>query len=82
MGKRVLVHCEGGLGRSPSFVAAYLVFKGHSAEEAVDLIKNKRHGAFYGGDSIHIPTIKRFQAGLADKMLQIAKLAESDNPCK
>jgi protein-tyrosine phosphatase len=81
LGKRVLVHCEGGLGRSPSFVAAYLVFKGHSAKEAVDLLKKKR-GAFNGADSIHIPIIKRFQTGLADKMLQIAKLAESNDPCK
>jgi protein-tyrosine phosphatase len=35
--RRVLVHCGAGLGRSPSFVAAYLIFKGYSVEEAINI---------------------------------------------
>lgn len=81
-GKRLLVHCGGGLGRSPSFVAAYLIFKGYTAEEAVNLIKKKRRGTFEGGDNIHITRIKKFQIELASAQPKIKKLIESDNPCK
>ncbi len=33
--RRVLIHCKMGLGRSPTLAAAYLVWTGLSAEEAI-----------------------------------------------
>jgi protein-tyrosine phosphatase len=80
-GRKVLVHCGGGLGRSPSFVAAYLVFKGFTWDGAVNLIKEKRRGTFETGDNIHIPRIRKFQMELAVKLPEIRKWIESDNPC-
>jgi len=59
-GRKVLVHCGEGLGRSPSFIAAYLVFKGYDAKEAIDLIRNRHRGSFEGGDRVHIPRIEQF----------------------
>lgn len=82
LGKRVLVHCGEGRGRSPSFVAAYLIFKGCSAEKAVGLVKKKRSGCFEGRDGIHVPRIKKFQMELSSNLLKIKKLIEVDDPCK
>ncbi len=42
MGKKIYVHCQNGHGRAPTLVAAYLVEKGSSLEEAEDFIKSKR----------------------------------------
>lgn len=36
------VHCERGHGRAPTLVAAYLIAKGMSVEEAIKFIKKKR----------------------------------------
>ncbi|MEM2094067.1 MAG: dual specificity protein phosphatase [Candidatus Bathyarchaeia archaeon] len=80
LGGRVLVHCGAGLGRSPSIVAAYLVYRGYSSEEAVGLIKMRRRGAFEGNDVVHIPNIKRFQRRLTDVKLQIERLIEYEVP--
>lgn len=42
----VLVHCKGGINRSPAVIVAYLVrFCGFSMEEALMHVKNKRKGA-------------------------------------
>lgn len=41
-GKKVYVHCKNGHGRAPTLVAAYLVKKGKSPEEAAAFIKSKR----------------------------------------
>lgn len=40
--KKVYVHCKNGHGRAPTLVAAYLIKKGKSAEEAVQFLKAKR----------------------------------------
>jgi hypothetical protein len=40
--KKVYVHCKNGHGRAPTLVAAYLVKKGSTAEEAINFIKSKR----------------------------------------
>jgi len=37
-GGRVYVHCQGGLGRSPTMVAAFLINEGRSLEEACRMI--------------------------------------------
>jgi protein-tyrosine phosphatase len=42
MKKKVYVHCKNGHGRAPTLVAAYLIKKGMTAEEAIRLIKEKR----------------------------------------
>ena len=44
--KRIGVHCVAGLGRAPFFVAIALVNNGCSPQNAIDLIRNKRPGAF------------------------------------
>jgi atypical dual specificity phosphatase len=41
-GKKVYVHCKAGRGRSATIVACYLISKGWSAEEAQDLLIQKR----------------------------------------
>jgi len=42
---RVLVHCNAGIGRSPSIVVCYLCEVGFGFEEAVRLVKAKRPDA-------------------------------------
>lgn len=44
-GKRVLIHCAGGMNRSGLLVAAALVRNGMGAEEAIELIRARRPGA-------------------------------------
>ena len=51
-GKKVYVHCKNGHGRAPTLVAAYLVKKGKTPEEAEGLIKTKR-------PSIHLEDVQR-----------------------
>lgn len=40
--KKVYVHCALGHGRSPTLVAAYLISKGKSVEDAIETIKAAR----------------------------------------
>jgi len=42
---KVLVHCNAGIGRSPSIVVCYLYEIGFGLEEAVKLVKRKRPDA-------------------------------------
>jgi protein-tyrosine phosphatase len=44
-GKRVLIHCAGGMNRSGLLVAAALIRTGMRAEEAIELIRARRSGA-------------------------------------
>jgi atypical dual specificity phosphatase len=44
-GRRVLVHCLGGYGRTGTVVACYLVHCGLGAQEAIDGIREKRPGS-------------------------------------
>ena len=39
-GKKVLVHCRFGIGRTGTFVAAYLMSKGHSLRAAIRKMKH------------------------------------------
>ena len=41
----ILVHCQGGLGRTGTMGAAYWIWKGFSAEEALARIRQVRPGA-------------------------------------
>ncbi len=42
MKKKTYVHCQNGHGRAPTVVAAYLIKKGKSVDEAIEFIKAKR----------------------------------------
>ena len=44
--KRIGVHCLAGLGRAPFFVALAFVNNGCSPQNAIDLIRKHRPGAF------------------------------------
>lgn len=44
-GRRVLVHCQGGLGRSPCFATALLMAEGLSLAEAFEKVKAARTAA-------------------------------------
>jgi len=46
----VLLHCNAGIGRSPSIAVCYLYEIGFSFEEAVWLVKSKRPGAVPHGE--------------------------------
>lgn len=39
---KIYVHCRNGHGRAPTLVAAYLMTRGKSVEEALEFIKSKR----------------------------------------
>ena len=41
-GKNLVVHCMGGLGRAPTFVATCLIYAGLTAEEAIKLVQKAR----------------------------------------
>lgn len=73
-GRNVLVHCGAGMGRAPSFVAAYLLFKKESkdAKSAIELIQKRRPGCFEDCDEIHIPRLIEFEKKLPAKRAQIA----------
>lgn len=42
-GKTVYVHCLGGIGRTGTVVGAYLVRRGMSGEQALEMIRQLRH---------------------------------------
>jgi atypical dual specificity phosphatase len=44
-GERVAVHCGGGLGRTGTLMACYLVRRGASAEEAIAQVRRARPGS-------------------------------------
>ena len=46
----ILVHCQGGLGRTGTMGAAYWIWKGLSAEEALARIRQVRPGAVESPD--------------------------------
>lgn len=50
--RKIYVHCKNGHGRAPTMVAAYLIRKGMSAGEAIELIASKR-------PTIHIEDTQR-----------------------
>jgi protein-tyrosine phosphatase len=52
--KVILVHCKGGINRSPAFVVAYLAkYCEFSLEEAVIHVKSKRKGARFQPHYVH-----------------------------
>ena len=41
-GKRVMIHCVGGLGRSGLLAASYLIRHGHKPADAIALVRQAR----------------------------------------
>jgi atypical dual specificity phosphatase len=44
-GKAVLVHCQGGYGRTGTMLACYLVSQGWEAEKAIAEVRSRRPGS-------------------------------------
>jgi protein-tyrosine phosphatase len=44
-GKKILVHCGAGYGRTGLFLACFLVSQGMNAQAAIDLVRRKRPGS-------------------------------------
>jgi len=55
-GKRVLVHCAGGINRSGLLAAATLIRDGMGAEEAVDTVRSRRAGALNNLEFVRLLT--------------------------
>jgi atypical dual specificity phosphatase len=56
----VAVHCEGGLGRTGTAIAAYFIHKGMSARDAIRLVRSKEPSAI---ETIHqINFLEDFEA--------------------
>jgi atypical dual specificity phosphatase len=63
--KPVLVHCAEGKGRTGTVLAAYLVYKGLSTEDAIEKVRRKRPGSIENSDQEN--AIRMFERTLRPK---------------
>ena len=66
--KRIGVHCLAGLGRAPFFVALAFVNNGCSPQNAIDLIRKHRPGAFNLAQAYFILEFKGKQKGQSNNV--------------
>lgn len=68
LGRNVLIHCQEGISRSPSFTAGYLCLtQGISIQEAVSMVKSKRCVA--SPDPIFLASIDDFVRTRLDRIM-------------
>lgn len=60
-GRRVLIHCAGGINRSGLLSAAALIRDGMSATEAIETVRSRRSGALNNREFVRLLT-KSFRA--------------------
>jgi len=57
-GRAVVVHCQAGQGRTGLVLAAYLVYEGMSAEDAIARVRTLRPGSIETAEQLQL--VKRF----------------------
>ncbi len=70
-GRKVLLHCKAGIGRSPTCATAYLVHCGTSLAEAKQMVEGKRQ-VWVGRDAEY--------AGMLDEFAKIQEISRVENP--
>jgi len=65
LGAKSLFHCYGGVGRSPTLIAAYLVAKGLKLEEAVNMVRRANpYASFTDEQILFIEMFEKFYRGV------------------
>jgi protein-tyrosine phosphatase len=71
LGGKVYVHCRQGLGRGPSMVIAYLIFKGNIFDDAFRLVKNVR--PFINPRQSQVARLRELEIYLASEQAKFAE---------
>ncbi len=71
LGRKVFLHCEAGIGRSPTCAVAYLVHCGTSLQEAKQMVESKRQ-VWVGRDAEY--------AGLLEEFAKVQEISRVENP--
>lgn len=71
MGRKVLLHCKAGLGRSPTCATAYLVHCGTSLTEAKQMVSGKRQ-VWVGRDAEY--------AGMLEEFAKVQEISRVESP--
>jgi len=70
-GRKVFLHCQAGIGRSPTCAVAYLVHCGTSLSEAKEMVQSKRQ-VWQGRDAEY--------AGLLVEFAKVQEISRVENP--